>query len=375
MRFSAFIETRLEDIIVEWKHFARTISPHTETMSELALEDHAREMLRAIARDMETRQSSQERFEKSVGRAGVPFDAPETAAYTHGVMRQLAGFELGHLVSEFRALRASVLALWREAEGGGTREAAVEEIARFNEGIDQALAESVKSYAAEVARSRDMFLAVLGHDVRGPLSGISMAADLLALPVLSDAVRLQTALRIRRASGVIGRLTTDLLEYARSRLGGGIPVERADCNLQELCEQAIELVKAAHPEQAIHLERSGDLRTLCDPARMQQVLGNLLNNAVQHGDTSRPIVVTATREPGAIVLAVANQGRPVPPDAIGQIFEPLFRLPPKRDETFEQRSRVGLGLFIVKQIVESHGGTVGAESLDEKTVFTVRLPA
>ena len=104
-----------------------------------------------------------------------------------------------------------------------------------------------------------MFLAVLGHDVRGPLSGISMATNLLESPGLAEPVRLQIALRVCRAVGVIGRLTTDLLEHARSRLGPGIPVERSDCDLREICEEAINALRAAHPGQAVTTEYSGDL--------------------------------------------------------------------------------------------------------------------
>jgi signal transduction histidine kinase len=331
-------------------------------------------MLLAIAKDMETSQTAGQRAVKSQGRSLQPFAAAETAAFTHGITRQLAGFDLAQVVSEFRALRASVVALWRASAAAGSGETAVEEMVRFNEGIDQALAESIESYAGEVARSRDTFLAVLGHDVRGPLGSIAMATELLDLPTLSDPVRRQTALRIRRATSVIGRLTTDLLEYARSRLGRGIPVERSLCDLRELCTQAVDLVGAAHPEQAFRSDLADDLRTHCDAARMQQVLGNLLNNAVQHGDSTQPVVVTARRDPGEIVLSVANQGEPIPLEAHRRIFEPLFRLPPAQDASLEQRSGVGLGLFIVQQIVEGHGGTVSIESSAHGTVFTVRLP-
>ena len=112
---------------------------------------------------------------KSKGAESV-LGAPETAAATHGALRQLAGFDLLQLVGEFRAMRASVLALWRRRQGDDQATRAIEEIARFNEGIDQALAESVERYSAGVEASRDMFLAVLGHDLRGPLSGIGQAS-------------------------------------------------------------------------------------------------------------------------------------------------------------------------------------------------------
>ena len=376
MRFGAFIESHLDAIVEEWKVFARTISPETLRMSELALQDHARGILLAVVRDMERGQTDGEGAEKSKGRAPVPFAQPDTAATLHGTERLESGFDLAQLASEFRALRASVLALWRDsaAERDGGVAEAIEEIARFNEGMDQALTESVVSYTARLAQSRDMFLAVLGHDVRGPLSGIGMAADLLSLPALSDAVRLQTAMRIRRAADTIGRLTTDLLEYARTRLGPEMPIERSDVDLRELVQRAVDAVEAAHPTQAIRLDAPGDLRTRCDLARIQQVLANLLHNAVQHGDATEPIRVELGRDGNDIVLAVRNGGRAIPADAFERIFQPMVQVPHAWDGAADHRNRVGLGLFIVRQIVTGHGGSVAVESSDGETAFVVRLP-
>jgi K+-sensing histidine kinase KdpD len=211
MSFSDFIEEHLDEIMDEWRTFAQSISSDALAMTHLALEDHAREMLLAIARDMKSSQTEDERFVKSKGKRPELSPTLETAAYTHGVTRHLSGFDIDQVVSEFWALRASVLTLWRKSDAVRSGEAAVEEIARFNEGIDQALTESIQSYSAKVSNSRDMFLAVLGHDVRGPLSAINMAAHLLESRTLAEPVRLQIALRVRRAAGVIGRLTTDLL--------------------------------------------------------------------------------------------------------------------------------------------------------------------
>ena len=374
MTFADFIESNLNEIVAEWQVFARSVSPQADAMAALALDDHAHEMLRAIAKDMRTPQTEGERASKSKGAAVSELEAPETAAFTHGVLRHVAGFDIGQVVSEFRALRASVLSLWRNSVAARLGESELEELVRFNEGLDQALAEAITSYSARANHSRDMFLAVLGHDVRGPLSGISMATSLLESPTLETPVRMQVALRIRRAVGVVNRLTTDLLEYARSRLGTGMPVEQSECDVRELCEEAVDAFKAAHPDQVVSTDYVGDLQARCDIARIQQALGNLLSNAAQHGDSSRPISVAARRQAGSIVLSVKNHGQPIPEDAFTRIFEPMFRLPPARNESFEPRSRVGLGLFIVKQVIEAHGGGVAVESSEQETVFTLRLP-
>lgn len=375
MRFSSFIEANLDLILEEWVVFAKTLLPAAATLSILELRDHAREVLVAIARDMETGQTEEQRSAKSKNMARG-HGAPATAASAHGSIRQLEGFELVQLVGEFRALRASVLKFWSRATVAEVELPAPEEIARFNEALDQALAESVERYSSEAAKSRDVFLAVLGHDVRGPLSGISMATDALLMPALQEGVRKQLVMRIRRAGEAIGRLSTDLLEYTRRRLGSGIPVAPSTCDLLQVCEEALDAVRGSYPEQEFVQNLAGDLRTECDVPRMHQVLANLLNNAVQHGDPKLPVTLEALGEPEVVILRVKNFGTPIPASALGVIFEPLVQLPSSDAKPHEQsRTSLGLGLFIACEIVQGHRGTIAVESsASDGTVFTVKLP-
>ena len=145
MRLSAFIEGQLDALVEEWERFARTILPAAESMSGLALRDHCRSMLSAIATDIESDESE---FGGAATAKGLVFvrRSPQTAAALHGAFRQISGFTTGQMVSEFVALRASVLALWRDAEGTRDRKIAIEEITRFNAAIDQAICESVSAY-------------------------------------------------------------------------------------------------------------------------------------------------------------------------------------------------------------------------------------
>ena len=317
-----------------------------------------------------------ERAAKSKGLAESP-DRAETAATTHGALRQLSGFDLVQLVAEFRALRASVLALWQRWVGPGAEAAAFEENMRFNEAIDKALAESVESYSSNVDSSRDMFLAILGHDLRGPLAGINMSNAVLGKPDLSDAARQSAVARSKRASLEMSRLITDLLEYTRSRLGAGIPVERSACDLGPICEEAIESIRTIHPEQVFSFQAVGDLTLQADAARLQQVLSNLLNNAVQHGNSQAAVSLRAEGEKDAVVVKVGNSGRPIPPGALASIFEPLIQGPGPGTPESDERSKtsLGLGLYIVREIVQGHDGTVTVQSAAETgTVFTIRLP-
>jgi signal transduction histidine kinase len=373
MKFSAFIKENLDAIVVDWEAFARKL-PAGRTMSDLALRDHSREILLAIASDMELPQSDQERADEA--QDIVPTEAStSTAAAEHGALRQMAGFDLVQLFAEFRAMRASVMAYWQSSEGAEAGSSSIEEITRFNEGMDKALAQSAQRYSSEVAASRDMFLAVLGHDLRGPLSGINMSALLLAKPGLSDTARQQAAARVKRACRDMNRLITDLLEYTRTRLGAGIPIDRSACDLGPVCEASLEDIRAGNPEQQFVQQLSGDLTVQADAARMQQALSNLLNNAVQHGSRQSPVTLTADGEVDAIVLKVSNAGDPIPADKLQAIFEPLVQAPSASSEVHERsKTSLGLGLFIVREIVLAHGGTISVESSAAAgTVFTIRL--
>lgn len=371
----AFIQDNLDAIVEQWVAFARTLLPAAETMSDLALRDHCREILEAIVKDMQTSQTELERSVKS-RQAGLGTTASETLAAAHGALRHASGFDLAQVVSEFRALRASVLALWRRLETSNGKAPAIEEIARFNEAIDQALGESVERYSREIAASRDMFLAVLGHDLRSPLQGIETASSVLFMPDLSDAARLKTAMRVKRASKLMSSLITDLLEYTRSRLGRGIPIERSACDLRQICEEALDAVKASNPEQEFVQHMSGDLHIEADRSRLHQVLSNLLSNAVQHGDKRAPVSLSACGDDEAIVLAITSFGKAIPPDALKSIFEPLVQVrSTTSDLSRRPKTSLGLGLFIVREIVLGHHGTIDVQSSAETgTVFTIRLP-
>lgn len=374
MKLSSFIKNNLDAIVVEWEAFARTL-PSARDLSTLVLRDHSREILVAIAEEMDTAQSARERAAQSKDIAPSA-EIVATAAAEHGALRQLAGFDLVQLFAEFRALRASVMALWCRSAGSSQEPSAAEGLMRFNEGMDKALAQSVERYSGEVAASRDMFLAVLGHDLRGPLSGIDMSTLMLAKPGLPDAARQQAATRIRRASREMNRLITDLLEYTRTRLGAGIPVVRSLCDLGPTCEEALEVVRAAYPEQEFVCTMSGDLNVEADAPRIQQVLSNLLNNAVQHGERQAPVRLCAEGEADAVVLKVSNEGDPIPPESLGAVFEPLVQAPSTGSQAQDRsRTSLGLGLFIVREIVLGHGGTINVSSSAEAgTVFTIRLP-
>ena len=220
MSFSAFIKDNVDALVADFEAFARTL-PAGRTMSTLALRDHSREILLAVAADMALPLSDGQRVAQSEAIAATPASTG-TAAAEHGALRQLAGFDMVQLFAEFRALRASVMAFWQGASGEASGAAAVADVIRFNEGMDKALAESVHRYSSEVAASRDMFLAVLGHDLRGPLSGVNMSVLQVSLYVtgccFASLSRGDTTLRHSQSPGYIGCLLPDGLTLIRTGL-------------------------------------------------------------------------------------------------------------------------------------------------------------
>ena len=179
MRLADFIVSNIEPILAEWEAFARGIKPGA-AMDALALRDHAAEILLATARDMRSSQSKAERSDKAKGRRprgeqGVELNG---ASELHAIGRLGAGFDLLEVVSEYRALRASVLQLWRDS-GPTPDERDVDDLTRFNESIDQSVTKAVASYTKRVDQSRDLFLAILSHDLRNPLNSIAMSAALI----------------------------------------------------------------------------------------------------------------------------------------------------------------------------------------------------
>jgi len=273
------------------------------------------------------------------------------------------------------ALRASVIKLWRSQLPKEHHEA-LDELARFNESVDQALGESIASYADEVGRSRDTFLAILGHDLRGPLSAMSMSGLYLSRAGLESRPQLQAVDHIQRGAARMETMIRDLLEYTGSRLGRALPVTPRPCSIGTICAAGVEEMKAGHPDREFRLEIRGDAGGSFDAARLQQAIGNLLNNAVQHGAADAPVVVEVHGGSDEVRVRVINQGVLIPVEALQIIFDPLVQLPAASPSPQAQRSTsLGLGLYIARSIVRGHGGTLAVESTAERgTVFTARFP-
>jgi signal transduction histidine kinase len=375
LRLADFIATNTEPILAEWEAFAATRGPAGKTMDTRALRDHASELLKTIVADLRTPQTDAQQEEKSKGNAAAVEAGPETAAEVHGSGRAESGFSLEEMVSEYRALRASVIRLWTES-CGTLNSADLQDLMRFNEAIDQALAESISTYTEDLDHSKEMFLAVLGHDLRSPLGAVIMSSQFMLDSGDLQEPQLTLTTRIVSASRRMNRLVGDLLDLTRSRLGSGVPITREKMDLAKVIHDSVDEIKAANPESVFECNISGDLHGSWDCGRVSQVVANLLGNAVQHGAAKTTIEVTARGDESEVVLQVHNQGPAIPAADLQGLFSPLKRLH-AGDGTAQTTptSSLGLGLYITERIVTAHGGTISVLSSGSSgTTFTVRLP-
>ncbi len=372
MRFSAFIRENTDLIIKDWESFGRTIVTGNGALTPRALRDHIVPILNFIADDIDSAQTRTEQVEKSRGEK--PHTPSITAAESHAAGRHDDGFDMDQMVSEYRALRASVVKLWR-SKCGGMSDTDISDLTRFHEAVDQALMESIHGYSVKLDASRNLFLGILGHDIRNPLGAISMSAQVLLKMGPAGEREKMMLNQIRQSTERANEIVANLLDLMRTRLGTGLPVLRAQMDAGQMGRKIVDEISSMHPKRAFDITLEGDLSGQWDQSRLEQVLSNLLSNAVQYGSTGSLITVRLAGLSRTIELSVHNIGKPIPKDSIGKIFDALTRV--QVGDTGEHNAdtpNLGLGLYITRQIVSAHGGTISVVSDDGGTTFTVVLP-
>jgi signal transduction histidine kinase len=301
----------------------------------------------------------------------------------HGAQRVASGFHINDIFSEYRALRASVLRLWRESLPQ-PQLTDIDDLTRFNEALDQSLASGVASYSKRIDQSRQMFLAILSHDLRNPLSTVRTAAHVVAQKnqdrTTADAISV-----INRSTDAMMHLISDLIDFSSSGLGRAMPLHRELVDMEALCREVIDSYRTTHPGRVLSFHSDGDVNGVWDVGRIRQVISNLIGNALQHGSPKGPVVlsVTSKKAPSAapglggptVVLSVHNEGPPIPTEFLPTMFDPLKRYSTQESAAQRTPGSIGLGLYIVREIVAAKGGTISVTSTaEEGTTFTVCIP-
>jgi signal transduction histidine kinase len=372
MKLGNFIVSNMEPILQEWEAFARSVWP-TPKPTLILLRDHAEAILRAATRDMATEQTEIEQADKSKGEGsdGKSSSNLDDASRSHAAGRVRSGFHLVELVSEYRALRASVVRLWGES-GTQPDPVGLNDLTRFNECIDQSLAEAVRHFSDEMDRSRKVFLGILGHDLRNPLNAILLSAQ--SLGEFSTGESAELVSQIISSGSAMAHLLADFIDFTASRLGAGIPLVLAPTDLAVLCRTVADECSASFPGSEYILDLRGALAGTWDGDRLRQLLSNLIGNAIQHGDMRAPVHIAASGEESEVVLRIQNAGEPIPAELLPLIFDPLVQTR-TTDQAKRRYGSMGLGLYIAKEVVTAHGGVIRVTSSAQAgTVFTVTLP-
>jgi sigma-B regulation protein RsbU (phosphoserine phosphatase) len=294
-------------------------------------------------------------------------------------LRQALGSRVDRWQDEYRLRRAdgtyAVMVdrgyIVRDASGKALRMAGamqdITEHKRSEEERQRLLAEARRRVEFE-----QQLVGIVSHDLRGPLNAILTGASMMLQRENIEPWQAKTAARILSCAERSNRLIRDLLDFTQARMGGGIPVRPAPQDFHELTLQVVDEARVAHVERTIQVTQSGDGRGEWDADRMAQVVSNLLTNALKYSPDGTPVRVETQGEEERVVLRVHNAGEPIAPDLLPRIFEPLRR--GKRRVNRSDRS-IGLGLYIVRELVQAHGGAVEVSSAEaEGTAFTVTLP-
>jgi len=369
MKLLEFITTQGELIMQEWENYARTVMPEAKLDIE-ALRDHILSLLEFIARDMESPQTKSQQTDKSRGLGEKEGGEENSAAETHAAIRLEEGFDIIQMVSEFRALRASVIKLWIKQRNKADDDS--EDIIRFNEAIDQMQMEALIRYNNGLNHSRALFLGTLVHDMRNPMATISNATGLLKM-IDHDEKQKKMIDMIERSSKIVIRLISDMIELTRARLKG-ILISPEPMNIGNAARETAKEAEMSAHRGSVVVVTEGNLDGNWDSLRINQMLSNLIGNALQHGPADAAVKVDVKGGVKDVVLSVHNTGKGIPAQELPLIFDPLMRGKGEEQKESEGTS-LGLGLFIVKEIVTAHGGTIEVTSTEQDgTMFTAQLP-
>ncbi|MFL5281702.1 MAG: ATP-binding protein [Rhodopila sp.] len=233
----------------------------------------------------------------------------------------------------------------------------------------RAIAEASLFGERETSALREQFIAVLGHDLRNPLSAVSGGAELLLRTPLDDRTR-SIATLIQRSAARMADLIDNVMDFARGRLGGGLALEKMpDAPVEAMLQQVMNELQTSVPNRAIQADIALNAPVTCDIRRIGQLASNLLGNAITYSAPDKPIRLGATASDGCFELFVANVGDPIPSAVLAKIFEPF-----ERGTQRGSRHGLGLGLYISNEIAKAHGGSLSVSSNAVETRFTFRMP-
>jgi signal transduction histidine kinase len=310
------------------------------------------------------------------GEQGVVIGSSE-AAKAHVRHRFEQQFSLEDLLRELAHIRVAIinLAAQEDVKLAGSEAQLVH--SAIDEVMNTAACAMAEMTSADLRRDvelRELFVAVLGHDLRTPITTIHLTmADLLKREDVPASLT-RPHQRIARAADRMQRMVAELLDMTRIRVHEGMPIAPEPIALQSICEQMVEELGLKYADRTIVFNAFGNSQGQWDPVRMAQVVSNIIGNALGHSPPDTPVNVELRSEDDRVVLQVNNKGTPISPEEIAIVFKP-FRYGTQDPPTTNRSEGLGLGLYIAKEIVKAHGGTIELTSnKHEGTTVTITLP-
>jgi len=349
MSLPHFIHESLDEILSEWE---RECGASAAELTARRL--HFGKVLRAVAEEMKRFRAAQPPAEP--GSRRTP-SAPHT--------------EAGQLVGDYASLRASVVRQWRKKHPAPTPED-LDDLVHFNEAMDRSLAELTATFSPSESQPHALFLGVLNHELRTSVASILMSAQVLTHRSAPGSPEAKAAQRILRSCEQVRQTLDALSDFTKVRLGAQLEIDRVTDDMGVLCRQAVDAFARVDPERKIRLSADGDLSGDWDKTRIREAIGGLIGNAARFASRGSPVTLAVTASSAdEVTITVHGDGTPIDVETLQTIFDPVARVE-SENATY---AGLGLGLFIVRKVVEAHGGNVKVEAAPESgTTFTVVLP-
>ena len=366
MTLTEYIRTNAASLVREWVHGSSPSSVAAGHYSAAELGDRLQELLLHVAANIDDAACESDASGKN---------QRDFAAWgqSHAKERLRQGFSLNDVVAEFCGLRVLVLQNWNRfplADSAPARR----DLLRFNRALDLGLAESIQHYSRAQTHTRDLFTGMLVHDLRNPLASIINLAAVLTRTPDGAGSTVQIARKLQRASTRMQAIIEEMLDVLRTRLGQLLPITPAPASLRDINQRVIEELAELHPDCKIEFTAEGNVDGVWDAERLWRVLSNLISNAVKYRAAGTSVRIAVADRGDAVETRISNQGSAIAAEDLVSMFDPMVRLRQHASYDSEASPGLGLGLYVARQLVLAHGGSIEARSSDGWNIFTVRLP-
>ena len=362
MSLPHFIHESLEDILCEWESGCG--STPRGAAEPAVRRAHFGKVLQAVAEEMKRIKAAADpaatiaspaAFERRPGG-----DAP-SAPHSHA----------SQLVDDYALLRASVVRLWRREHPSPSPDD-LDDLVHFNEAMDRSLAELSATFSPSQSQPNALFLGVLNHELRTSVASILMSAQVLTHRSTPGTPESKAAQRILRSCEQVRQSLDALSDFTKVRLGAQLEIDRVRDDMGVLCRQALDAFARIDPERKIRLTSDGDLSGDWDVTRLREAVGGLIANAARFASRGSWVTIAVDGHAAdEVKVTVHGDGTPIDVETLQTIFDPVARVE-SENATY---AGLGLGLFIVRKVVDAHGGHVSVEaSAQDGTTFTMVMP-